>query len=253
MSERLRDALTVVVIVAVLLLVLWGALALRRGRGAEQRPPTTSGGGVAATRRAVTASAASAPQPQAVTAVDEADAAQPSASAAPESRAAEAEPQAATTAWTRRPPADFTPDDLAQCGRGVRVDVGKYEVAVGSEFDVEIRVASPALESCIVAVQYDKGAVAVVPGSAVPTGPQFRSGIECYAAEASGKLFVLHAGTPGKKNLDASSGGTASVTCRMRALRPGVTRLVVLPETSFTNGRGEEEVYEASGGEVSIR
>ncbi len=257
MSERLRDALTVVAVVAVLLLVLWGVLALRRGRAAGEPPTAPGAGGAEAPRRVVPSSAAKEVPPSEVTAVVGESGVRRSSSrpvtkpTVKEARAP-ATP-AAPVAWAKRQPGAFTPEDLAQCGRGVRVELGKYEAAVGSEFEVEIRMVSPALESCTLVMQYDQGALAVVPGSAVPVGAQFRSGIECYAAEGSGKLVIIQAGTPGSKNLDASVGGTASVVCRMRALRAGVTHLLVLPESSFTNGRGEEETYEVSGGEVGVR
>ena len=253
MSERLSDALTVVAIVAVLLLVLWGVLALRRG-GAAGEPPTAPGaGGVEAPRRVVPSSAAKVVAPPATPVVDESGARRSSSRPVTKPAVKEAPAPAAPVVWAKRQPGAFTPEDLAQSGRGVRVELGKYEAAVGSEFEVEIRMVSPALESCTLVMQYDQGALAVVPGSAVPVGAQFRSGIECYAAEGSGKLVIIQAGTPGSKNLDASVGGTASVVCRMRALRAGVTHLLVLPESSFTNGRGEEETYEVSGGEVGVR
>jgi hypothetical protein len=249
MSERLRDVLMVTLIVAVLLLALWGALALRRGRP----QPGVGEGGVEAPRQVSPAVAARAPRSTTTPAAGERRAALPTPSAVPDPGAAALAPQAGALAWTKRAPADFTAEDMVQCGRGVRIGLGTYGAAAGSEFKVEVRITSPALESCTLVLQYDKGVLAVVPGSVAPAGPQFRSGIEGYAAESSGKLVVIHAGTPGRKNLDASAGSGVSVVCRMRALRAGVTRLLVLPESSFTNGRGEEENYEVTGGEVNIR
>jgi hypothetical protein len=144
------------------------------------------------------------------------------------------------------------PEDLAQCGRGARVDLGTCEAAAGSEFAVVLRLTAPALESCSLVVQYDPEALAVVPESARPEGPAFRGGIEAYAAPGGGKLVILHTGMPGKKNVEAAVAGPV-VVWRMRALRAGVTHLVVLPESSFTSGRGLDEAYEVAGGEVNVR
>jgi hypothetical protein len=156
------------------------------------------------------------------------------------------------TEWRRRPPADFTGEDLAQCGRGVELALGDYEARVGKEFTVTVSISAPALESLTLAVQFDRESLALVPGSAAPVGPQFRGGIECYAGKAGGSLVVIHAGTPGKKNVDGGTGGTA-LTWRMRALRPGTAQLTVLPQSSFTSARGEDESYEVSGGSVNVR
>ncbi len=251
MSERLRDILTVAAIVAVLLLVLWGVLALRRGRVAVPAPATGHGEGAEAQRRALPPVAARAPEATAEGALGAPKGGQSAASSESGTNKVAAS-EAAGGAWSKRQPADFTPEDLAQCGRGVRVDLGTYEVASGGEFAVQIGIASPALESCTLAVQYDKEALAVVPGSVVPVGRQFRSGVEGYAVAASGKLVVIQTGTPGRKNLDGSVGAAAAVSFRMRALRPGVVRLQVLPESSFSNARGDDEAYDVAGGEISI-
>lgn len=251
MSERLRDILTVAVIVAVLLLVLWGVLALRRGGAAVSPPPASSAEGAEAPRRTLPPVAAKAPATRAEGAVGAPKGGQPAASLESGTKVAAAD--ATEVAWSKRQPADFTPEDLAQCGRGVRIDLGTYEVASGGEFAVQIGIASPALESCTLVVQYDKGALALVPGSVAPVGPQFRSGVEGYAVEASGKLVVIQTGTPGRKNLDGSVGANAAVAFRMRALRPGAVRLTVLPESSFSNARGDDEAYDVAGGEISIR
>lgn len=253
MTERTRDVLTVVAIVVVMLAVFWGVLLLRRpasgegpaAGGAPEAGPATD------IARPPAAAVPTGPRPPAH-----------SGRTAPEEQAdarTERQTPAATSgaspgpgSWTKRPPAEFTPEELSQCGRGVGVDLGRYGVKVGDEFDVSVALTGPALESCTLVVQFDPVLLALVPGSALPLSAQFRGGIECYGDPAHGKLVLVHAGTPGQKNVDASSTG-ASVGWRMKALRPGDTRLVVLPESSFSNGRGDEETYESRGGDVSVR
>jgi len=258
MTERTRDVLTVVAIVAVMLAVFWGALLLRRpapgGEPAAGGAPDTGPATDTARTPAVRPSVAAVPEVPTQPAVG-------SVKPGPELADAGTERQVVTPAsgaspgpgsWTKRSPAEFTPEELSQCGRGVGVDLGRYTVKVGDEFDVRVALTGPALESCTLMVQFDPVALALVPGSALPLSAQFRGGIECYGDPAHGKLVLIHAGTPGQKNVDASSTG-ASIGWRMKAVRPGDTRLVVLPESSFTNGRGDEEAYESRGGDVSVR
>ncbi|NLF15814.1 MAG: hypothetical protein GX595_00955 [Lentisphaerae bacterium] len=252
MSQRLRDSVTVTAIVAVLLLVLWAVLAVQRAReprspAATPEPPgaTTAEGGAGASPAAVAAGPPGAPLA-------------PGGAAAPPARAvaetastASDDTMPAEGAWSARPPADFRPEDLAACGQGVAVSLGDYEAAVGSEFEVTVRLTAPALESCTLVLGYDRQALAVVPESVRPVGSAFRSGIEAYGAPGSGKMVIIHAGTPGKKNVDAAVSGPA-LTWRLRALRPGTTRLTLLAESSFTSGRGLDEAVEVSGGTVAI-
>lgn len=258
MTERTRDVLTVVAVVAFMLAAFWGVLLLRR----------PAPGGVPA--------AGGAPEAGPATPTARPPAVRPPVAAVPEARTQPAvgsmkprpEPADARTerqipasssgtsprpgSWTKRPPAEFTPEELSQCGRGVGIDLGRYGVKVGDEFDVSVALTGPALESCTLIVQFDPVSLALVPGSALPLSAQFRGGIECYGDPAHGRLVLIHAGTPGQKNVDASSTG-ASVGWRMKALRSGDTRIVVLPESSFSNGRGDEETYESRGGDVSVR
>jgi hypothetical protein len=166
---------------------------------------------------------------------------------APESDAATAPP-----AWRKRAPADFTEEDLAQCGRGVTLDLGSYEVVAGQEFTVTLGLSGPALESLTLMLRFGGEFLRLVPDSAVPVGSQFRSGIECYAGRDGGTLVLIHSGVPGKKNLDAGT-GSAAVQWRMRALRAGTTRFEVLPQTSFANAHGDTESYGVSGGDVTVR
>lgn len=156
-----------------------------------------------------------------------------------------------TPAWTKREPATFGAADLAACGSGVRLDLGNYRVATGSEFDVLLSLHAPALESATVVLGYDPQALVVVPRSGRPLGSQFRGGIECYADEAAGRLVLIHAGTPGMKNVDAFAQGAAA-GWRMRAVRPGQTQLRVLEGSSFVNGRGDEEAAVVDGGVVDV-
>jgi hypothetical protein len=251
MSERQRDIVAVAAIAAVLLLVFWGVLVMRRGRGGGPEQPTRPRAGVEAPHGVTPAPGGGPGVPETATSAGEPTVARPPKAQARAPEASLAVP-AGTPAWVKRQPADFTPEDLALCGRGVQVDLGQYEAAVGNEFEVMVRLVSPALESCTLVLRYDQEALVVVPESAKPDGQAFRSGIEAYATPGSGKLVIIHAGTPGKKNVDAVVSGPV-VTWRMRALRPGVTRLQVLPESGFTNGQGAEETYKVVGGDVSIR
>ncbi len=258
MTERTRDVVTVVAIVAVMLAVFWGALFLRRPAPGGEPPAggAPEAGPAPATARtpAVRPSVAAVPEVPTEPAVGSVKPSPEPADARTERRipASASGASPGPGSWTKRPPGEFTPEELSQCGRGVRVGLGVYEVKVGDEFDVSVALTGPALESCTLMVQFDPGALALVPGSAVPLSPQFRGGIECYGNSSRGTVVLIHAGTPGQKNVDASPKG-ASVGWRMKGLRPGDTRLVVLPESSFTNGRGDEEAYESTGGEVSVR
>lgn len=155
--------------------------------------------------------------------------------------------------WVHRAPVEFTEEDLAECGAGVDVGLGRYNTRKGEEFEVAVSLKGPALASCTIVVDYDTDMLEVVPRTAEPVGRQFRGGIECYADEAGGRLILIQEGVPGKKNLDRSSGDHMSAVWRMRALRSGRTRLQVADETSFTNGRGEEEGYRVVGGDIVIR
>ncbi len=170
----------------------------------------------------------------------------------PADPAAQAAQGGSSEPWRRRPPIEFTAEDLAQCGRGVVVDLGEYRAAAGEEFTVALRLTAPALESLTLVLGFDPSVVVPVPGSAVPLGPVFRDGIECYSGRGGGTLVLIHTGVPGKKNLDAGR-ETAAVAWRMRALQSGATKLSVLPQSSFTNGRGEDEPYEVRGGDVRVR
>lgn len=250
MSERLRDILSVVVIVAVLLALLIGLRAMRaKGTGAPEaglRPGVAPATSASAGSERPPATGAEPPAP--------APAGSPELSglaAVPVDAAATAAPEA-TGRWVPQAPVEFTTKDLGQCGRGVRVDLGRYDVRAGDEFDVVLRFTAPALESCTLVIEYDPAKLAAVPGSAKPIGPHFRGGIECYADKGGGRLVLIHAGTPGKKNLDAVS-DVASVTWRMRALQVGATAMRVGQQTSFSNGHGDDEHYAATGGDVSIR
>jgi hypothetical protein len=100
-------------------------------------------------------------------------------------------------------------------------------------------------------MRYEPGVLALVPQSVRPDGLAFRGGVEAYEVLSDGKLVVIHVGTPGKKNVDAAAAPV--LAWRMKACRQGSTHLELLPETSFTNGRGEDERYEVTGGDVSVR
>jgi hypothetical protein len=154
--------------------------------------------------------------------------------------------------WKPRAAADFRAEDVAQCGQGVLIDLGNYEPSAGEEFEVGLRLTGPALESLTLQLRYDKDYLALVPGSVHPAGPQFRSGIECYAGRDGGTMILIHTGEPGKKNLDAGSGEVA-VVWRMKAVQAGGTRVEVSERSSFTSAEGEDETFRVVGGEVSVR
>ena len=248
MSQRFRDSVIVAGIVAVLLLVLWVFLTVHRARRPE--PPAVPA------EPSVTTLAPSADATAAVASVASPSGPADAGGAAVASSGSLAAPAVAVDGspegtWSARPPADFSPEDLAECGAGVQVSLGDYESTVGGEFEVTLRLTAPALESCTVVLGYDRQALAVVPESVRPVGSAFRSGIEAYGAPGSGKLVVIHAGTPGRKNVDAAVSGPA-LAWRLRALCPGSTRLTLLAESSFTSGRGLDEAVEVSGGMVTI-
>lgn len=259
MSERARDMLVVVFLVVLLLALFAGLLALRRGRaGSGPVPgggPTGSVPGLSEPQRSAPSTPAAGPgssSPAGAVAVA-GGSARSGAAETGEAAATEAGTGSAPTGpWAKRAPADFTEADLAQCGQGVQIDLGQYEVPVGQEFEVSLALSAPALESLTLCLGFDAEALALVPSSAAPVGTAFRSGIEGYAGKDGRTLVLIHAGMPGRKNLDAASGG-AAVVWRMRALRVGSTRLEVLPRSGFTNARGESETYTVAGGEVSVR
>gem|GEM_PF-1537615 len=257
MSERARDILVVVSLVVVLLAAFAGLLALRRGRpgagpgaGPSVVPAVPERPGPAPLDPGRTDAGPTPPVPSG----SGADSGKGEAAAAPTGPGAPAADGASAvgTAWQKRAPAEFTAEDVAQCGRGVTLDLGSYEVRAGEEFEVKVRLTAPPLESLTLRLQFDSEVVSLVPDSTAPVGPQFRSGIECYAGRDGRSMALIHAGAPGKKNLDAGTGSPA-VTWRMRAVRPGTARLEVAPQSSFTNARGEDEQYSVSGGDVNVR
>ena len=255
MSDWLRDHLTVAALVLVLLGVFLGLWAWRRpapaapGEGRPAEGMTAAPTGENGSKRP--AGPSDATVPGAVAAPSPVAGGVPAPVDGEVGRATASTPKAGAP-WRARPPADFSEADVAGCGRGVRVDLGRYAVQNGEEFTVRLLLSAPALESCTLVVRYDVGALAVVPQSVRPDGLAFRGGVEAYEAAADGKLVIIHAGTPGRKNVDAAEAAPV-VVWRMKACRAGETHLEILPETSFTNGRGEEEQYEATGGDVRVR
>ena len=147
---------------------------------------------------------------------------------------------------------EFTADDIKASSRKVFLGLGQYRPHSGQEFEVELLLDAPPLESVTLVLAYDPEYLEFVNGSAKSVGRAFRKGIEANADASNGRLAFVQVGTPGQKNVLACSNEKVAVF-RMRAKKPGNTTLAPADKgVSFTNGQGHDEEYQVSGGSVQI-
>lgn len=155
--------------------------------------------------------------------------------------------------WEASPVVAFTEADLEAAGTGVTVLLENCMARVGEEFPVRVWLRAPALESMTLVMTYDPEMLEVIPGSAEPLERAICHGVEIYADQAKGKAIMIHSGTPGQRNFTASDGLAPLCGFRMRGKSAGTCALQVAAESSFTNGRGEEETVEGRDGRITIR
>jgi hypothetical protein len=154
--------------------------------------------------------------------------------------------------WQAQPEVEFGPADLKEVGRGVVLDLGRYQARVGQEFDVVVRFEGPPLMIMVLGLDFDPTVVEVVFESARPVGSAVRSGIEFYADNTKGKLVLLPSGTPGMKNVNGGNGGPMAVF-RMRGKAEGVAALTLTEGgAKFASGKGDEERAVLHGGDITV-
>lgn len=242
--------LVVVAVGGGLALALLGLLLWLRGPSAgPERPGATP---VPPPEPGVAVPAAAAAGAESVPAVTPA-AREPTAPAATEiTPVPKPEARATAEADANGVPWEFTQEDLKTVGRGVRLDMGDYRVAVGTEVEIALVLEAPPLESVTLVMLYDKDVLQFVDGSAKPVGPVFRRGLEFYCDPATSRLALIHSGVPGQKNLLAAANEKV-VTFRFKALKAGSTALRTADKgVSFTNAAGTAEVVNLSGGRVVV-
>ena len=148
---------------------------------------------------------------------------------------------------------DFTPEDLrAAEGRSVLVDLGEYTVQAGEEFDVSVFMDAPALQCALLAMKYDRELLEAVPDSGKAVGRVFRRGVEFFGDPATGRMALLCATLPGRKNILAAKDEKVAVF-RMRAKKAGTATIEVDTKgVSFEAGNGKKLTLNCPPGKVLI-
>ncbi len=147
----------------------------------------------------------------------------------------------------------FSAEDINKKDMNVEINLGDYRAVAGEEFEVNVRMHAPALESMTLLMEYDPEVIEYVANSAKAVGKAFRRGIEFYADNQKGRMVLLNSGIPGAKNMNVCDGGSIA-SFRVLAKAPGETQLQ-FPEMgmTFINGRGEEiDQYDIRGGSVVV-
>ncbi|OGV61815.1 MAG: hypothetical protein A3K18_00520 [Lentisphaerae bacterium RIFOXYA12_64_32] len=221
-------------------LLFWWRAQMPRPAPAPPTPP------------APVANRAPVPAPPAQPAVVTKAAPVPAAVPAPAAAKTEA-PQAAAPDDPRDPAWEFTEADIATAGRGAKVDLGDYQVAVGQEFSFEVGLTAPPLANLMLIMTYDPELLEVLPDSAKAQGNAFRRGIEFYADPKTGRMALISAGLPGQKNMLAAEGAVVA-SVRLRARKAGETRIGFIDRgISLTNARLEDEPCEVTGGRIVVK
>lgn len=148
---------------------------------------------------------------------------------------------------------EFQQDDIRDEDMKVAVEIDDYEVLVGDEFDIAVRLSAPALESMTLLMEYDAELLECIADSAKAVGDTFRRGIEFYADNKKGRMVLINAGTPGAKNMEKAEDEMVA-TFKMVARKVGRTELVY-PKvwSTFTNGKGMDiEDFRIHGGDILI-
>ena len=148
---------------------------------------------------------------------------------------------------------DFTPEDLrAAEGRSVLVDLGEYTVQAGEEFDVSVFMDAPALQCALLAMKYDRELLEAVPDSGKAVGRVFRRGVEFFGDPATGRMALLCATLPGRKNILAAQDEKVAVF-RMRAKKAGTATIEIDTKgVSFEAGNGKKLTLDCPPGKVLI-
>jgi hypothetical protein len=135
----------------------------------------------------------------------------------------------------------------------VYMDIGRYDIDSGDEFEVNITVAAPELANFSLMMEFDPKYLDYVADSAIAVGKTFRYGIDFYAQNDKGSMILISKGDPGAKHTEKVIDKTVA-KFRMKARKPGITMLVSASRGMILwDTFGNEMEYDIQGGEIEIR
>ena len=147
----------------------------------------------------------------------------------------------------------FTKENVEDKETTVYMDIGRYDVDSGDEFEVNITVTAPALANFSLMMEFDPEYLYYVADFVDAIGKTCRYGIDFYAQNDKGRMILISKGNPGAKHTEKVIDKTIA-KFRMKARKPGITTLASASSGMILlDAFGNEMEYDVQGGEIKIR
>ncbi len=147
----------------------------------------------------------------------------------------------------------FLQSDIEDKETMVYMDIGNYDIDRGSEFEIIVNLAAPALANFSLMMEFDNSYLEYVEKSEKAIGDMFRYGIEFYAQNEQGRMILISAGHPGAKHTEKVVDKPVALF-RMKAKKEGTTKITFAEKgVILLDPFGNKMEYDILGGEIEIR